>query len=127
MEQNAGIYRNALGAGNVVEHRSSLDPVRLEKRLGQEATSQHALAAENWDAPVIVTTSVQFFESLFANRPSRCRKLHNVARSVIVLDEVQTVPPRAGSSTTGATAPTRRSEETCALQRGCGSVRCGLA
>jgi len=94
IEQNAGIYRSALGAGNVVEHHSSLDPVRLEKRLGQEATSQHALAAENWDAPVIVTTSVQFFESLFANRPSRCRKLHNVARSVIVLDEVQTVPPR---------------------------------
>jgi len=84
IEQNARIYRDALGEANVIEHHSSLDPDR--------ETERNRLASENWDAPVIVTTSVQFFESLFADRPSRCRKLHNIARSVIVLDEVQALP-----------------------------------
>jgi CRISPR-associated endonuclease/helicase Cas3 len=85
IEQNAQRYRDALGPDNVVEHHSTLDPAT--------ETMRNRLASENWDAPVIVTTSVQFLESLFAHRPSRCRKLHNVARSVIVLDEVQTLPP----------------------------------
>ncbi len=83
IEQNAAVYRRALGAHNVIEHHSNLDP--------QKETEQNKLASENWDAPIIVTTNVQFFESLLGNRRSRCRKLHNIARSVILLDEAQTL------------------------------------
>ena len=68
----------------VLEHHSNLDP--------EKETEINRLAAENWDSPLIVTTSVQFYESLFANRTSRCRKLHRLARSVIILDEAQTLP-----------------------------------
>lgn len=92
LEQNAGVYADALGAENVLEHHSNLTNEHREKRLSQEHTNRHELAEENWDAPIIVTTTVQFFESFFANRPSKCRKLHNVSKSVIVLDEVQALP-----------------------------------
>jgi CRISPR-associated endonuclease/helicase Cas3 len=85
IEQNAAVYAAALGPGAVVEHHSAIDP--------EIETPRNRIASENWDAPVVVTTSVQFFESLFANRPSRCRKLHNLVRAVILLDEVQTLPP----------------------------------
>ncbi len=85
IEQTADVLRDFLGEDNVVEHHSSLDPDR--------ETQQSRLSAENWDAPVIVTTSVQFFESLYASRSSRCRKLHNIANSVVILDEVQLLPP----------------------------------
>ena len=84
IEQNAAVYRDALGEDQVIEHHSNLDP--------EEETERNRLASENWDAPVIVTTGVQFFESLFARWPSRCRKLHNIVRSVIFLDEIQTMP-----------------------------------
>jgi CRISPR-associated endonuclease/helicase Cas3 len=84
IEQNADVFRAAIGEDQVIEHHSSVDD--------DEATIKSRLAAENWDAPLIVTTSVQFFESLFAAKPSRCRKLHNIAGSVIVLDEAQLVP-----------------------------------
>jgi CRISPR-associated endonuclease/helicase Cas3 len=93
IEQNAQVYRDTLGAENVIEHHANLSPEQRREQLGDEITRQHERAEENWDAPVIVTTSVQFFESLFANATSRCRKLHNIARSVIILDEVQTLPP----------------------------------
>jgi len=84
IEQTATIYRDIFGEA-VIEHHSSLDPDR--------ETAKSRLATENWDAPVIVTTNVQLFESLFAAKTSRCRKLHNLVNSVIVLDEAQTLPP----------------------------------
>jgi CRISPR-associated endonuclease/helicase Cas3 len=87
IEQNAQVFRDVLadlGEDIVLEHHSSFDP--------EEETTTNRLATENWDAPLVVTTAVQFFESLFANRTSRCRKLHNLARSVVILDEAQTLP-----------------------------------
>ena len=89
IEQNASVYRRALGAENVIEHHTAFEP---KEELTGEKLARHELAAENWDATVIVTTTVQFLESLFSNRSSRCRKLHNVARSVVILDEVQSLP-----------------------------------
>ena len=87
IEQTADQFRQIFG-DPVIEHHSNVD-VSDERR----ETSRSRLACENWDAPIIVTTSVQFFESLFANRSSRCRKLHNIVNSVVVLDEVQLLPP----------------------------------
>lgn len=91
VEQTANVFRKALAAedGAVLEHHSAFDETKLGAREGRRKLE---LAAENWDVPVVVTTAVQFFESLFADRPSRCRKLHNLARSVVVLDEAQTLP-----------------------------------
>ncbi len=84
IEQTANVFRDILG-GAVLEHHSNLD--------AKEETTKSRLASENWDAPLIVTTNVQFFESLFAARTSRCRKLHNLVNSVIILDEAQLLPP----------------------------------
>ena len=86
IEQNADVFRNFVGDDAVLEHHSSLDVAPSKEN------SQSRLAAENWDAPLIVTTNVQLFESLFASRTSRCRKLHNLVNSVIVLDEAQQIP-----------------------------------
>lgn len=84
IEQTAAIFRDIFGE-NIIEHHSNLDP--------DQESAKSRLAAENWDAPIIVTTNVQFFESLFAARTSRCRKLHNVVNSVVILDETQLLPP----------------------------------
>ena len=92
IEQNAAEYRKVLDPedeGIVIEHHSAVDSKDDTQEQGR---APEELAAENWDAPIIVTTSVQFIESLFSNRTSKCRKLHNVANSVILLDEVQTLP-----------------------------------
>jgi len=90
IERNADEFRKVFAdfdsdlSALILEHHSNFDPDR--------ETVVSRLASENWDAPMVVTTNVQFFESLFANRTSRCRKLHRIARSVIILDEVQTLP-----------------------------------
>lgn len=86
IEQTADIFRTIFGEA-VIEHHSN-----AESEPGQE-TQASRLACENWDAPVIVTTNVQFFESLFAARTSRCRKLHNLVDAVVILDEAQLLPP----------------------------------
>ena len=85
IEQTAQTLSEIFGPENVVEHHSNLDPERETQRT--------RLASENWDAPIIVTTNVQFFESLYAAKSSRCRKLHNIVNSVVILDEAQLLPP----------------------------------
>lgn len=87
IEQTAEVFADIFGAENLVEHHSQAE---ADDRRDTQASR---LACENWDAPLVVTTNVQLFESLFASRTSRCRKLHNVANSVIVLDEAQLLPP----------------------------------
>lgn len=90
IEQNAQVFRDILGEENVLEHHSGVELPATDTVSAQNR--KLALAAENWDMPVVVTTAVQFFESLYAHRSSRCRKLHNLANSVIVLDEAQMLP-----------------------------------
>ncbi len=98
IRQNADVFRQAfadlskeLGRNILIEHHSKFEPKPNEEDNEQDL---HRLASENWDAPIIVTTNVQFFESLFANRTSTCRKLHRIARSVIIFDEAQALPSR---------------------------------
>ena len=88
IEQTADVFRGVFSGikpAPVIEHHSNLEV--------ENETPQSRLASENWDAPVVVTTNVQFFESLYAAKSSRCRKLHNIAESVVILDEAQLLPP----------------------------------
>ena len=84
IEQNAAVFRDILEEDAVLEHHSNYET--------KEEVRRSRLAAENWDAPLVVTTNVQFFESLFSNRSSACRKIHRIAGSVVILDEAQMLP-----------------------------------
>lgn len=89
IDQNAEVFRHVIGDEFILEHHSSIDETRFKD---PQQWDKLKLAMEDWAAPIVVTTNVQLFESLFANRPAKCRKLHNMSNSVIILDEVQTLP-----------------------------------
>lgn len=86
IDQNADVFRNIAGDKNVLEHHCNVE------YDSKEELNPMQLASENWDKPIVVTTNVQFFESLFANRSTKCRKLHNLAQSIIIFDEAQMLP-----------------------------------
>ena len=90
IEQTADQFRKILGAENVLEHHSGVTYDTQDEATPE--TQRLARATENWDMPVVVTTAVQFFESIYSNRSSKCRKLHNLAKSVIIFDEAQMLP-----------------------------------
>jgi CRISPR-associated endonuclease/helicase Cas3 len=95
IEQNAAVFKECLGEENILEHHSNFDWEQKRESPDDQtnsAMSKLRLAAENWDIPIVATTNVQFFESLFASKKSRCRKLHNLAKSVIIFDEAQMLP-----------------------------------
>ncbi len=84
IELNARVFREHLGEDAVLEHHCNF--------VQDDAQWKTRLASENWEAPIVVTTNVQFFDSFYANKPSRCRKLHNIAQSIVIFDEVQAIP-----------------------------------
>jgi CRISPR-associated endonuclease/helicase Cas3 len=92
IDQTASIFRDILGDEHVLEHHSAIDEETLDTRERRQGRDKLKLAMEDWAAPLVVTTNVQLFESLFAARTSRARKLHNIAGSIIILDEAQTIP-----------------------------------
>lgn len=92
IDQTADTFSRLLGEENVLPHYAGADYQLADSDNLTSTQYKRLLASENWDAPVIVTTAVQFFESLYSNHSSRCRKLHNIANSVIIFDEAQTLP-----------------------------------
>lgn len=92
-EQTSEVYRSILDEEDVLEHHSGMQYSDDSENPDLRGRRMQ-LASENWDVPVVVTTTVQLFESLFSHKPSKCRKLHNLANSVIILDEVQALPER---------------------------------
>lgn len=112
IDQTASIFRELFGE-NVLEHHAAIEA----EKPGSQGRDKMRLAMEDWAAPLVVTTNVQLFESMFAARPSRCRKLHNVAGSVIVLDEAQCLPRKL-------LAPTLRMIEVLTTHYGCSVLLC---
>lgn len=92
IEQTARVFKDIFGEDNVIEHHCNYAPRQNEDDYRDETNLRRLLSTENWDAPIIVTTNVQFFESLFHNKTSRVRKIHNIAKSVTILDEAQMLP-----------------------------------
>lgn len=113
IDQTAAVFREVLGDGTILEHHSAIEA----EKPGAESRDKLRMAMEDWAAPVVVTTNVQLFESLFAARPSRCRKLHNIAKSVIVLDEAQCLPRRL-------LMPTLAMIDTLAMHYDCTVILC---
>ena len=104
IEQNAKQYKDIFGEENVLEHHSNFDFSEVKNGTDSDWGSRSEnlkytaeklkYASENWDIPIIVTTNVQFFESLFANKSSRCRKIHNISNSIVIIDEAQMMPTK---------------------------------
>lgn len=94
IEQNADVISKCIGHENVLEHHSNVvyEDKDKDKDYGEDDDKRISWASENWDIPIVVTTNVQFFESFFSNKPSKARKLHNIAKSVIIFDEAQMLP-----------------------------------
>ena len=110
IEQNALVYEDLLGSENILRHYSD-----ASYDGDDEASVRKRNSVENWDYPIMVTSSVQFFESLFSNKPSRCRKLHNIAGSVLIFDEAQMIP-------VPYLTPCVRAIRTLVTQYGCSAV-----
>lgn len=117
IEQNAGVFRKALGKEAILEHHSNFNMPEYEENPDSKEARLIKLSSENWDAPVVVTTSVQFFESLFSNKRSKCRKLHHIAGSVIVIDEAQSLPR-------GYVLPCLQALQELVLHYNCSAVLC---
>ena len=120
----AQIFRSALqddGGEIVLEHHGSFDESEVSGCEGHEALR---LAMETWDRPIVVTTAIQFYESLFSDRPSRCRKLHKLAESVVILDEAQTLPLSALRPCVGVLRELARNWKTSVVL--CGSMQLAL-
>jgi CRISPR-associated helicase Cas3/CRISPR-associated endonuclease Cas3-HD len=92
IEQNAKVFKDVLGDENILEHHCNYQFDSNNSENLQSVNEKLKLASENWDIPIVVTTNVQFFESLFSNRSSKCRKIHNLSKSVIIFDEAQMLP-----------------------------------
>ena len=106
-----------LGDEHILEHHSAIEEERPEGKGAHSQREKLKLAMEDWAAPLVVTTNVQLFESLFAARPARARKLHNIAGSIIILDEAQTLPRRL-------LLPTLRMLDELCRNYGCSVVLC---